>query len=803
MLKKVMVIFALAAVVIAAVTVFAATDKLNETRTEKDSREESWRMPVNGSQRSVALYIKSPLALVNGKTITIDEDAAVIPVIENDRAFAPLRFVSESFGAEVEWDDATKTVTAREGGKTVRMSADKDVIEVDGDILATDARVKIINDRVFAPLRAFADAFGKKTFYDRGLIIISDDEEFDAVRDKEIINGFIKKLNNLPTVGSADKFAELALEYVSVGRNHILFKGSIMDEGVAFESSEEAPMAASAAGDVATSDSLVQGEADAESQDYSTTNTQVDGVDEADVIKTDGQYIYYVNSESSKNKIQVARAVPAEDMVVEFTAEYNVENFMPQEIFIDGDYMAAIGSSTVQSDAPANGEIALDDVVTGAANAKRMAFYPEYEAYTHVIVYNVADKNNVVIERTMDISGYYVSSRRIGDNVYIVTNRNYYSLIRGDNEFFAPRYKDSSVSTEYIDVKYDDMRYFPKNMGDGVMTVAGFNLRDSGADAKISTFAGGGGQIYVSKENLYVTATDFSGTTDIYKFALYDGEAIYQHEAKVSGSPVNQFSMDESEGFFRIATTEYDENGVESNNLFILTPTLDQAGSITGIAEGERIYSARFMGGRAYMVTFKLTDPLFTIDVSDPYAPKILGELKIPGYSEYLHPYDETRVLGFGKDTFERDGQAFYKGMKMSLFDVSDVAAPRELFTEYIGDRGTNSELLQNHKALLFDKKRGLLAFPVDLLESRGASELEWGEFTFQGAFVYSIDTEKGFELKGRVTHITPGVQNLYEDYERFVRRAIMIGDVLYTVSAGEIVATDISSMMEKGSVSL
>lgn len=157
-------------------------------------------------------------------------------------------------------------------------------------------------------------------------------------------------------------------------------------------------------------------------------------------------------------------------------------------------------------------------------------------------------------------------------------------------------------------------------------------------------------------------------------------------------------------------------------NVYILDEALKVAGRIEDIAPGERIYSVRFMGDRAYMVTFKQVDPLFAIDLKDPKAPKILGALNIPGYSDYLHPYDGNHIIGFGKDTVEKGSMAYYQGMKPAVFDVSDVAHPKEKFKEIIGGRGTESELLHNHKALLFDREKNLLAFPVTVMETEKVS---------------------------------------------------------------------------------
>jgi uncharacterized secreted protein with C-terminal beta-propeller domain len=204
-------------------------------------------------------------------------------------------------------------------------------------------------------------------------------------------------------------------------------------------------------------------------------------------------------------------------------------------------------------------------------------------------------------------------------------------------------------------------------------------------------------------------------------------------------------------------------------------------------------------------------DPLFVIDLKEPTRPEILGALKIPGYSDYLHPYDENHLIGFGKDTIEIKGQAYYLGMKVALFDVSDVSNPIQKFSEIIGDRGTDSDLLQNHKALLFSKEKNLLAFPVTLMEIKDGSEkakqdsLQYGQFTFQGALVYNLDLENGFRLKGRITHLSEEdylkAGNSWYNSDKNVQRIIYIDDNLFTLSNEMIKANAIADLKEKGSV--
>jgi len=285
--------------------------------------------------------------------------------------------------------------------------------------------------------------------------------------------------------------------------------------------------------------------------------------------------------------------------------------------------------------------------------------------------------------------------------------------------------------------------------------------------------------------------------------------------------------MDESGKYFRITTTDgtgmlKGGSGEQKNNLYVLDESLKVKGKLEGLAPGERIYSTRFIGDRAYMVTFKNTDPLIVIDLKNPESPKVLGQLKIPGFSNYLHPYDENHIIGFGKDTEEviskdQNGNqvgawAKTKGMKLAIFDVSDVNNPKQQFVTTIGGRGTYSELLYDHKALLFNKDKNLLAFPVDVMnEGDGEKQFPYGGFEFQGLYVYNVSLKDGFVLKGKISHVDfvdsnynsvmKEKQVMAGDYK--VQRGLYINNTLYTLSNGGIKANNLNDLKEIGKIKI
>ena len=551
--------------------------------------------------------------------------------------------------------------------------------------------------------------------------------------------------------------------------------------------------------------SEVQLESSGEKSDYSETNIQVEGVDEADIVKTDGEFIYYV----CEDKVIIVNAKNDKEMKIESQIKYNKENFYPQEIFIAENRLIIIGQINKYNILE---KLSID---TG---------YSRYDRnFTIAKVYNTENIDKPELTREIEVQGSYLSSRMIGDNIYLISNQYIYSyLFRNsviedmNEEDFKPRYTDTAISKTEQCLNYNDIYYFPDSEDAMYLNVAGFNIYNNEA-ANIDSYLGAGTDIYSSKENLYIARVkyeykdsrihgyynNYDLNTYIYRFKLEDSQATYINAGSVPGEVLNQFSMDEKDGYFRIATTDSTNwnSETDTNNLYVLNDKLEIIGALEGLAKGEKIYSVRFMGNRAYMVTFVETDPLFVIDLSDPTNPTVLGELKIPGYSKYLHPYDENHIIGFGENTKTNEyGGVVTDGMKMALFDVTNPNNPKELYSVDIGEKGTYSELLNNHKALLFSKEKNIIAFPVSISEETGRYNTN---LKFQGAIVYGLDLEKGFTLKGTIAHMK--LENGYRDYdyEKAVERIIYIKDNLYTLSKTLIKSTDMSTMQEKSSLEI
>lgn len=548
--------------------------------------------------------------------------------------------------------------------------------------------------------------------------------------------------------------------------------------------------------------------------DYSETNVQEQGVDEADVIKNDGKYIYLIKGRT----IRIVKAVPPDAMKELTKIRIAEENFYPQEIYTTDNDLVAIGQSFNDG------------------------------AKTDVYVFDITDRENIVQKRKISFDGNYISSRRIGNKVYFVMNDypEYHILEKTkEGEDLVPKYLDSKIGIEKPVAGCTAIKFFPRYGQPNFLIIASVPLDNIDGIIHKQLYMGAGETIYSSLKNMYVATNRYehneqvrydiwippitNTSTLLYRFQFNEGKIEYRGSGTVPGTILNQFAMDEEGGTFRIATTKGDfwaeeTNGKPTNQLYILdAENLSTIlGKIENIGANEKIKSVRFLGNKAYLVTFRNTDPFFVIDLTNPAAPKILGELKIPGYSDYLHPYDENHVLGFGKEAVAMNEKfAYYQGMKVALFDVTDVANPKLQFQEIIGDRGTNSELLYNHKALLFSREKNLIAFPVEVAEVKN-KDLEkpdpgaYGEIIFRGAYVYSLDLEKGFQLKGKITHLGNNgaeatseeekaelMPQMYGPDTALIKRIIYMGNSLYSISMAKIQAHDLSDMKEQGEVVL
>ncbi|MDD4678835.1 MAG: beta-propeller domain-containing protein [Tissierellia bacterium] len=693
-------------------------------------------------------------------------DFDVAPFVEKGRTLIPLRGVFEKLGAKVDWNKNLLEVVIKDDNNEIEMILGKDKVMVNGIIKDIDVPTRMINSRTFAPLRFATENLGHTVRWDGNTrsVYITKNDTFPV---EKIIS----------TVGTKENLIAL-LEYNSKLNNYI-WMGRTPVVGIAEDSVAEAPQAPKAEAESPVSD-----------MDSSDTNVQVEGVQEGDIIKNDGKYIY-INTSRGLKTIDSNPVAPKIVNTIPVP-----ENTGISEIFTAGNKLIVIGQNNYYH--IMNEVEAMDTSIKPSIMPSRY-----YEDRTNVLIYNIENIEKPVLEREYLFDGNYLSGRVIDDSFYLVNNKylnlGYRYYDNKDIDIPLPYYTDV-LNYEDYEFGYDEIKYFPNYINTRYMYIIGIDLKDTLSKPDVDVYLGGTDTIYVSKENLYAAVADYSydyeirqleefrpeytTSTVIYKFGLKDGKIGTAVQGEVPGTIINQFSMDEHNNNFRIATTTDDMwSGKSKNNVYILDESLKALGKLEGLAEGERIYSTRFAGDRMYMVTFRQVDPLFVIDTSNPRAPELKGMLKIPGYSTYLHMVDENHILGFGYDTEENQwGGTVNGGLKISMFDVSNVNKPKETFTEIIGKSGSYSELLYNHKALMFSLNKGLMAFPVNRASENYKSD-------FSGAYVYNVSNDS-ISLRNIITHKETESQS----YGDNIKRIIYIGDYLYTFSENEMQVHNIST---------
>ncbi|MCL2476240.1 beta-propeller domain-containing protein [Candidatus Bathycorpusculum sp.] len=551
------------------------------------------------------------------------------------------------------------------------------------------------------------------------------------------------------------------------------------------------------------------------SDDYSTTNIQVSGVDELDAVKTDGQYIYMTSTTTQTSDdytfctINTVYIIDANSQKPTVVSKITLDDItQPIGLFLsqDSNQIAVLAN---KYDYPND----IRPIHWG---------YNPGNDYTCINVYDISNKAQPILTRNCTLSGNYANSRMIGDIVYTVVSqpaRVYDNIAR-----LPVVYEDNcQIEVSPASIYYTDMN----DSSLSFTSFYGLNITDyTSKPTSMTVMMGSTSNMYVSTQNFYVTYPlwnqEAGQYTTIYRVAIDGLQLSCESQGSVFGNILNQYSMDEYNGDFRIATNYYNlESQTQVNNVYVLNSELIVIGKLEGLAPNENLHAARFMGDKGYLVTFKTIDPLFVIDLSNPSNPKVLGELKIPGYSDYLHPYDENHLIGIGKETTESDtgNFAWYQGLKLSLFDVTNVREPIQLTSYGIGDRGTESLVLSDPHAFLFNKERNLLVIPVGLALINSQTEQDasnswlYGESVWQGAYIFSLSTDGGFTLKGTVTHLNPALLNtqghLRDPYEYYntqndwITRTLYIGNNLYTISNSQIKLTNLTNMTPTATIKL
>lgn len=494
---------------------------------------------------------------------------------------------------------------------------------------------------------------------------------------------------------------------------------------------------------------------------YSDTNVRTEGVDEGDIVKTDGSYIYTLN----RSGILRIVAVDGGDMSVAGQISLDDLTDSIQEMYVDGNTLCVV-TSGYDSGLEWQG----DD-----------AYMVNSRDFVRLYTYDITDKSKITLKGTVEQDGIYDSTRKVGNYVYLFSQ--FYPAYKDQVQPAQPRLYVPSVNNELLDSA--DVLYpaIPQREN-GQLVISSVNLEKPDKIQDSKSLIGASGRTYVSTESIYIFGDDYTGEemqTQIVRFSYKDGEIQAGAAGEINGSINNTFSMDEYEGYLRVVATRYNDGwwgGNMSNSLFVLDDKLKMVGKVEDLAKGEQIYSARFMGDTGYFVTYRQMDPLFSVDLSDPTDPKILGELKITGFSEYLHFYGEDRLLGIGWETDPDTGERL--GLKLSMFDISNPAKVKEI-DKMVLKNVDFCQAMDNYRSILIDPGENILGFGMGVYDTQN--------YELQGYYgVFTYDPEEGFQ------------KLLYQSMSKWMDssgdelagvRGLYIGDTFYMCGSSGISAYD------------
>ena len=542
---------------------------------------------------------------------------------------------------------------------------------------------------------------------------------------------------------------------------------------------------------------------------FTTTNVQVEGVEEPDFVKTDGTYLYVAHGSNVSIILTHQTGGPTTVSVLRF----------------EGQVLGLLLSDSRL-------------IVIESGNSNRSHWWTQS---TSLIVYDVSDPANPAEVRVVSVEGSYIDSRLTGGYLYAVLQQpSFLPLDNGTYAFAPPQLKDGKT---VVPIAADDTYYNPKSLVPmGQYTIILTMSVQDGSHTQKAVLTGWGSTVYATSSSIYLAFPDrmsypmlggvgialpglapairpaifwwgWGTNTTIFKVAITGDHTDVTAQGTIPGTVLNQFSMDEYNGNLRVATNSYshkpNQTAVQQNNVYVLDSDMKVMGALEGLAPNERIYAVRFLGDVGYMVTYENVDPLFVLSLSDPTHPVVLSGLVLTGFSNYLHPIGSGYLVGIGKQTtpaLNEPGFVFYLGVKVSMFRVFPNGSSVEVSRLVIGDRGSDTPVSSDHRAFTFDSARGIMAFPIQVNvvdnSTGGISPWDYGKVVFQGAYLFHVTSSGVFQKLGSVTQISPK-DPIDQSYNLYVSRVLLIGDNVYTVSDNMVQVNSLADFSLVGSVRL
>ncbi len=523
-------------------------------------------------------------------------------------------------------------------------------------------------------------------------------------------------------------------------------------------------------------------------KDYSTTNLQVEGVDESDFVKTDGNFIYVVQ-DAQIQILDVRESIPAAAGTIRPKMDEDTDRIC--EMYV-ADRMLTLIVQAEKTELQATPSLHKKEDVKQAEDTdtqSEMSLSDEVQsvnttAVTKVLTYDLTDPLKPALKNTTEQDGWYKTSRKIGNHLYLFTDQSLGSEIvdriprkEALNEdhitSWLPSVNGKAVSEDCI--------YLPKEGNNGLLMTS-VDLADNSSILDQKLLINNYVNLYVTNHSVYLYDQVYVNNacrTRIARFSLDADGKIHARAAKtIKGTITDTFALHESSGYLRALTSLTDQNPSE-NRVYVLDENMEVTGKLTGLAKGEQIYAARFIGKTGYFVTYRNTDPLFTVDFSDPHNPKVIGELKVTGFSEYLHFWSDHKLLGIGMETNPQDGRII--GVKLSMFDISNPEKVKEE-AKLVFHGITYCDGLYDYKSILADAKKNLIAFTAQADES-----YQHGYQTCYRVVSYDSDHKK---FKIRAERTLAAGQSIYNS-SRW--RSVYVEDRLYLVSEKKTIVFDLS----------